>query len=114
MPLDIIFWFVLNISGKQEMFTTKFFYDINYIKNSNELDIVFLNRVLLMYYTLTKHLIVGKPIIKDLKVKAYIIQHFFGKKILIFRYKRKKNYKKLKGHKSLYTRIFINNLAYGT
>lgn len=114
MLKKIILWFVLNVSGKQEIFTTKFFYDVNYIKNSNELDVVFLNRMLLLFYTPTKHLIIGKPIIKDIKVKAYIIQHFFGKKILIFRYKRKKNYKKLKGYKSLYTRIFINNLSYGT
>lgn len=114
MLLDSFFWFILNISGRQNFFKLKFFYDINFIKNSKELDIILLNRILFIYFNSIDHIYLGTPILKDFKIEAYVIQHFFGKKILIFRYKRKKNSKKLKGYKSLYTRIFTNNLIYGT
>jgi len=42
---------------------------------------------------------VGRPYLEDSKVKARIIEHGKGKKIIVFKYKRRKNYKRKKGHR---------------
>ena len=41
------------------------------------------------------------------KVEAVIVDQFKGKKQLVFKFKKRKNYKKLKGHRQNLTRIQI-------
>jgi len=45
------------------------------------------------------------------KVKATVVKHDKHKKILVFKYKRKKNYKRLKGHRQPYTLIKIEEIV---
>ncbi len=44
-------------------------------------------------------------------VKATVLKHDKHKKILVFKYKRKKNYKRLKGHRQPYTLIKIEEIV---
>ncbi len=44
------------------------------------------------------------------KVKAKIISHGKHRKIIVFKYKPKKNYKRWKGHRQLYTEIGIEEI----
>ncbi len=44
------------------------------------------------------------------KVKAKVIAHGKHKKIIVFKYKPKKNYKRWKGHRQLYTEIGIEEI----
>ena len=53
---------------------------------------------------------IGKPIIKDAKVVAKILEQGKGKKIIIFKYKSKKRYKKKAGHRQPYTEIEIKDI----
>lgn len=99
-------WIVLNISGKQEIVRINQQLDVNYIK-SNPFDIIIFNRILLIVND--NKIELGRPFVKK-KLQGIIIQHFFGTKILILRFKRKKHYKKLKGFRAKKTRILIKKL----
>lgn len=54
-----------------------------------------------------KLMILGNPIINNLKIKARIIKHFRSKKLIIFKKKRRKGYKLKKGHRQYLTQIKI-------
>ena len=45
------------------------------------------------------------------KVEAVIVDQFKGKKQLVFKFKKRKNYKKLKGHRQNLTRIQITSVG---
>lgn len=45
------------------------------------------------------------------KVKAEILEHLKGEKVLIFKKKRRKGYQKLNGHRQYLTKIKIAELA---
>lgn len=57
---------------------------------------------------------IGKPIIKDVKVVAKILEQGKGKKIIIFKYKAKKRYKKKAGHRQPFTEIEIKDILFST
>ncbi|MCS7177324.1 MAG: 50S ribosomal protein L21 [Candidatus Kapabacteria bacterium] len=49
---------------------------------------------------------VGTPYIEGI-VRAEVLEHGKGRKVLVFKKKRRKGYKRLKGHRQSYTRIRI-------
>ncbi len=57
---------------------------------------------------------VGEPTIKNAKVTAAVVGHGKGKKILVFKYKAKKNERKARGHRWCYTRVQIEKISTGT
>jgi len=50
---------------------------------------------------------IGSPLVKGAKVVGKIIGHGKGKKVIIFKYKAKKRYKKKAGHRQPFTEIEI-------
>lgn len=50
---------------------------------------------------------IGRPYIEDARVQATVVGHGKGKKILVFKYKPKKNYRKRIGHRQPYTAVKI-------
>ncbi|MGC8926342.1 MAG: 50S ribosomal protein L21 [Myxococcota bacterium] len=50
---------------------------------------------------------IGRPIIPDTKVVAEIIRQDKSDKVLVFKRKRRKGFKKLKGHRQPFTEIKI-------
>jgi len=44
------------------------------------------------------------------KVVAEVISHGLGKKVTVFKYKPKKNYKRWKGHRQPFTEILIKDI----
>lgn len=53
----------------------------------------------------------GEPTIKGAKVEGTIIGHGKEKKILVFRYKAKKNVRKTRGHRQCYTKVQIEKIV---
>ena len=51
------------------------------------------------------------PEVAGAKVKATITGHGRGEKIIVFKYKRKKQYKRTIGHRQNYTRLRINEIV---
>ena len=54
---------------------------------------------------------VGRPG-SDVRVTGQVVEEGRGAKILVFHYKRKKQYKKLRGHRQPFTRVRITEIAY--
>lgn len=54
---------------------------------------------------------VGTPQVKGAKVSGKILEHVKGDKVLVFKKKRRKGYKKLNGHRQDFTRIQIENIT---
>lgn len=54
--------------------------------------------------------IVGQPFINGASVEAEVVEHLRDQKVLVFKYKRRKNYKKFYGHKQPYTKVSIKNI----
>jgi len=53
----------------------------------------------------------GSPKIENASVKAHILEQGRDKKIIIFKYKRRKGYRRMKGHRQNYTEIKIDSIA---
>src|SRR5208283_5302872 len=55
---------------------------------------------------------IGKPE-SEARVVGEVVEEGRGAKILVFHYKRKKQYKKLRGHRQAYTAVRITEIAAG-
>ena len=55
--------------------------------------------------------LVGTPTVPGASVTAEIMAHGRGPKIRVFTYKRRKDYKKSRGHRQGYTRIVIRAIS---
>ena len=53
---------------------------------------------------------VGTPVVKGAKVVAKVLKHGKQKKVLVFKYKPKKKYRKTQGHRQPYTKILIKSI----
>lgn len=49
----------------------------------------------------------GNPVLSDAVCEAVIVEHGKGDKIIVFKYKAKKNERKKQGHRQPYTKIKI-------
>lgn len=53
---------------------------------------------------------VGTPTLANATVKAKVLQHVKGDKVLVFKKKRRKGYKKLNGHRQQFSQIQIEEI----
>ena len=54
---------------------------------------------------------IGTPVVEGAAVEAKVIKNGKGKKIVVFKYKAKKNEKKKMGHRQPYTKVKIEKIA---
>lgn len=54
--------------------------------------------------------VVGSPMVENAVVKAKIIKEKKGKKIIIFKFKRRKDYRNKNGHRQRYTTVEITDI----
>ena len=53
---------------------------------------------------------VGAPMVKGAKVKAEVVGHGRDKKIIVFKRKRRKGYRRKQGHRQGYTEIRVDEI----
>lgn len=53
----------------------------------------------------------GAPAIEGAKITAEVIEHLKGDKVIIFRKKRRKGYKKKNGHRQSFTSIKVTGIV---
>ncbi|MFI5401183.1 MAG: 50S ribosomal protein L21 [SAR324 cluster bacterium] len=51
---------------------------------------------------------VGAPYVPSAKVKGQVIEHYRDRKVIIFKFKRRKNYRRKRGHRQEMTRVRID------
>ncbi|TES92498.1 MAG: 50S ribosomal protein L21 [Desulfobacteraceae bacterium] len=53
---------------------------------------------------------IGRPVLDNVAVKGHIVEQGKGKKIIVFKYKRRKRYRRRLGHRQQYTAIKIDSI----
>ena len=56
---------------------------------------------------------VGSPYVEGAKVIAQVQSHYRDKKIIVFKYKAKNRYRRMRGHRQEYTRLVIQDIQVG-
>lgn len=58
--------------------------------------------------------VIGTPYLENIKVRATVIEQFRGKKVIVFKYRPKKHYRKKRGHRQYLSRVRIEEVIYGS
>lgn len=97
---------VIETGGKQLRVEAGQTYYVEKLEGKEGQEVVF-DKVLLLD---GEKLSVGDPYVKGAKVTAKIVKSGKAKKILVFKYKSKANYRRLSGHRQPYTKISIESI----
>lgn len=99
---------IIEISGRQFWVECKKYYTVNHLplKIGTKL---FLKRILFINKKQT--IKIGCPYLNNAQVEATILNHFQGKKILVYKMKPKKKYRKKNGHRQKLTKLLINKFT---
>lgn len=54
---------------------------------------------------------IGAPVVAGASVKATVLSHGRGEKVMIFKMRRRKHYRKTQGHRQNYTEIRIDGIS---
>lgn len=54
---------------------------------------------------------VGRPFVEGRAVRAEVLRHGRDRKIIVFKKKRRKKYRRKRGHRQLFTEIRVKDLA---
>jgi large subunit ribosomal protein L21 len=54
---------------------------------------------------------IGTPLVKGAKVSAEIVRHGRGEKLIVFKFKRRKRYKRKMGHRQGFTEVKITSIS---
>ena len=85
--------------------------DVIYVEklDANEGDTVEISEVLAVVGS-KGGLKLGSPFVKDAKVSVKVMGHGKGKKVIVFKYKPKKNYRRKTGHRQPYTKLAVEKI----
>lgn len=56
-------------------------------------------------------LVMGTPVVPEARVELQVLQQKKGRKILVFKYKPKKNYRRRQGHRQLLSRVRVKKIS---
>ena len=99
---------IVETGGKQYKLEEGRYVDIELIDGEENDKVVFDKVVMLVNGAKSK---VGAPYVDGAVVKATVLDHVKGNKVLVFKKKRRKGYQKLNGHRQCLTQIQIESIA---
>jgi large subunit ribosomal protein L21 len=99
---------VVDILGQQFKVSENTKYYVPRLKQEPESEVTFDQVLLLSDGKETK---VGSPVVKGAKVTAKVLSHLKDDKVLVFKKKRRKGYRKLNGHRQQLTRIEVTQIG---
>ncbi len=70
-------------------------------------EVVTFNEVLLIGGEST---VVGNPLVNGASVTAKVVKQGRGKKIIVFKYRPKKDYRRKQGHRQSYTKLVVESI----
>ncbi|MCK5118088.1 MAG: 50S ribosomal protein L21 [Candidatus Latescibacteria bacterium] len=56
-------------------------------------------------------ILIGEPTLSNASIQAKVLSHGREKKIIVFKMKRRKKYRRKRGHRQLFTELLIENLS---
>lgn len=99
---------VVEIAGKQYKAEEKKFLYVDRLEGKEGAKVSF-DKVLLVDNG--SKVDVGTPTVSGVKISGKILEEVKGDKVLVFKKKRRKGYKKLNGHRQKYTKILIEKIG---
>ncbi|KAL6525223.1 hypothetical protein OROMI_030816 [Orobanche minor] len=102
-----VFAVVMVGSRQYIVFPGRYIY-IQRLKGANVNDKITLNKVLLVGTKTSTY--IGKPIVPNATVRAIVEEQTLDKKVIVFKYKRKKHYQRNIGHRQPITRIRVTSI----
>ncbi len=103
---------IVEISGKQYKVQEGDIVFVDRIESAEEGQELTFDKVLLV--SDGKKVTVGTDTVKGATVTASVVGHGKSKKIVVFKYKAKKNYRRTQGHRQPYTKIQIEKISTAT
>lgn len=55
---------------------------------------------------------VGTPVVEGAKAVLKVLEHGKAKKIIVYKYKPKKNYRKKQGHRQAFTKVVVEKIQF--
>lgn len=99
---------IIEASGTQIKVEPGYFYDLNRLPVDEQGNYTF-DKVLLVNND--GEITVGQPYVEGATVEGTVMSHFRGRKILVYKMKPKKHYRKKRGHRQELTRVMINSIS---
>ncbi len=100
---------VIESGGKQHKVTEGEVLQVEKLDAEPGTEIVFDN--VMMVKTDDDNVMIGRPYLENASVTTEVVDQGKHKKIIVFKYKRKKNYQRKQGHRQTYTALRIKEIA---
>ena len=101
-------WAIVEIAKKQYLVKKGDILAVERLKAKEGEEIIF-DKVLLL--VTDKKVSVGTPYVDKVKIKAKIKEEKKAKKVIVYKSKRRKKYRKKQGHRQIYTYLEISDIA---
>ncbi len=98
-------WVVVEIGAKQYKVKEGDIIEVERVKEDSPL---LIEKVLL--FSDDGEIKIGTPYLDNVKVKAEILEEKKSKKIIVYKYKRRKKYRRKRGHRQIVTRLKISQI----
>ncbi|MCS7202200.1 MAG: 50S ribosomal protein L21 [Dictyoglomus sp.] len=98
---------VVETGGKQYKVSVGSIIEVEKI-NAKEGEEVILDKILLL--NKDGEVLIGKPYLEGVKITAKVLKQDKYPKVIVFKFKRKKHYRRKYGHRQPFTRLAIQNI----
>lgn len=98
---------IIQTGGKQYQVTEGRYVDVELLDAEAESKVVFSEVVMLVNGKKSK---VGQPFVSNASVEGTVVKHDRAKKIIVYKQRPKKGYRKKQGHRQGFTRVMINKI----
>lgn len=98
---------IIETGGKQYQVTEGRYVDVELLENEPESKVVFEKIIMLVNGKKSK---VGQPYVKNASVEGTVVKHDKDKKVLVYKQRAKKGYRRKNGHRQNFTRVMINKI----
>ena len=102
---------IVEASGKQFWLQADRYYDLDRCDAKVD-EVLTIEKVLL--FNDGKALKLGKPYVKDAKVKIKVLEHRRGRKIIVYKMRPKKKTRRKNGHRQELTRVLVQSITVGS
>ncbi|MCT7956803.1 MULTISPECIES: 50S ribosomal protein L21 [Oscillatoriales] len=99
---------IIETGGKQLRVEPGRFYDIELLPVDAEESIT-LENLLLIQHEDQVH--IGQPFVEGATLQATVMQHYRGRKVIVYKMKPKKKTRKKRGHRQEITRLMIDSIS---
>jgi len=98
---------IIETGGKQYQASEGRYIDVELLDNEPDSKVIFENVIMLVNGKKSK---AGQPYVKNASVEGTVVKHGRAKKIIVYKQRAKKGYRKKQGHRQGFTRVMINKI----